>query len=93
MEIRTTTSTPAAAHNDGQYSTAQVDSLLDQGRATYDTDKRTALYKQVNQVIVDDAPWIFINHGLAIELHSPKVKGFVNIADAIQRYATVWKAQ
>jgi len=29
----------------------------------------------------------------AIELHSPKVKGFVNIADAIQRYATVWKAQ
>jgi len=80
-------------NNDGQYSSAQVDSLLDQGRATYDTDKRTALYKQVNQVIVDDAPWIFINHGLAIELHSPKVKGFVNIADAIQRYATVWKAQ
>lgn len=79
--------------NDPQYSNKQVDDLLDQARATYDADKRTSIYKQINQLVVDDAPWIFINHGLSIELHTPKVKGFVDIADGIQRYATVWKAQ
>ena len=41
----------------------------------------------------DDAPWIFIYHPVTIELHTPKVKGFVLIADGIQRYATVWKSQ
>jgi peptide/nickel transport system substrate-binding protein len=80
-------------NNDPQYSNPQVDDLLDQARANYDVPKRIAQYKQVNQIIVDDAPWVFINHGLAIELHSTKVKGYVLVADTIQRFATVWKSQ
>ena len=79
--------------NDGQYSNSQVDDLLDQARATYDADKRNVLYRQINQIIAEDAPWAFISHGVASELHTPKVKGFVLVADAIQRYATVWKSQ
>jgi len=79
--------------NDPQYSNAQVDMLLDQARASYDQEQRNSLYKQINKLVTDDAPWIFINHPLVIELHTPKVKGFVLIADGIQRYAGVWKSQ
>jgi peptide/nickel transport system substrate-binding protein len=82
-----------ASLNYGQYSSQQVDDLLDQARQTYDPDKRNTMYRQVNQIIAQDAPEIFINHGLAIELHSPKVRGYVNIADTVMRFAGVWKAQ
>ncbi len=79
--------------NDPQYSNQQVDALLDQARASYQAEQRNTLYRQINQLVTDDAPWIFIYHPVTIELHTPKVKGFVLIADGIQRYATVWKSQ
>jgi len=79
--------------NDPQYSNQQVDALLDQARASYDPEQRNTLYKQINQMVTEDAPWIFIYHPVTIELHTPKVKGFVLVADGIQRYATVWKSQ
>jgi hypothetical protein len=44
-------------------------------------------------MVADDAPYIFINHGVAQELHSPKIKNYTLIADNIQRWAAVWKAQ
>jgi peptide/nickel transport system substrate-binding protein len=80
-----------AALNYGKYSSQQVDSLLEQARQTYDPNQRNTMYRQANQMIAQDVPEIFINHGLAIELHSPKVRGYVNIADTIMRFAGVWK--
>ena len=53
--------------------------------------QRNTLYRQANQIIAQDVAEIFISHGLAIELHSPKVRGYVNIADTIMRFAGVWK--
>jgi peptide/nickel transport system substrate-binding protein len=78
-------------NNDMQYSVPQVDQLLDQARTTFDQNQRATLYKQANQIIAQDAPWVFINYGVATELHSPKVKNYTLIADNIQRWAAVWK--
>jgi peptide/nickel transport system substrate-binding protein len=79
--------------NDSQYSNQQVDQLLEQAASTYDTDKRNQLYRQANQLIVQDVPSVFTTYTVAAELHTPKVKGYVNYADTIMRFATVWKAQ
>jgi peptide/nickel transport system substrate-binding protein len=78
-------------NNDMQYSSTQADQLLDQGRATFDPEKRIGIYKQLNKIVADDVAWVFINHGVAIELHSPRIKNYTLIADNIQRWATVWK--
>jgi len=78
--------------NYGQYSNPQVDDALDQAQMTYDAEKRNSLYRQANAAIVEDVARIFIYHGVAAELHTPKVKNFVNIADNIQRFAAVWKS-
>ena len=80
-----------AALNYGKYSSQQVDTMLEQARQTYDQSQRNTLYRQANQIIAQDVAEIFISHGLAIELHSPKVRGYVNIADTIMRFAGVWK--
>ena len=41
------------------YKSAKVDELIQNGRAEVDPTKRAAIYKELQQVIVDDAPDIF----------------------------------
>ncbi len=42
------------------YKNPQVDSLLLEARTTMDPNKRQALYKEVQAIIWNDAPWIFL---------------------------------
>lgn len=79
--------------NYGSYSNPQVDKLLDDARTTYDQSQRDTMYRQVNALIAGDVAEVFINHGVSAELHTPKVHGYVNIADTVMRFAAVWKAQ
>ena len=46
--------------NPGHYSNPDVDALLEQARATTDAAERTALYTQLEQVILADAPNLFV---------------------------------
>lgn len=46
--------------NSGYYHNPQVDELLDKARATSDQSQRAALYRQVQAVVHDDAPWLFV---------------------------------
>jgi peptide/nickel transport system substrate-binding protein len=77
--------------NDGQYSNAQVDSLLDQARVASDQAARKPLYDQAQQILVEDGAYLFIGHGPAQEIASAKVHNFPLIADAIDRFGEVWK--
>jgi len=47
-----------SAQNHGHYSNPELDALLDQARGTQDTEERLALYRQAEQMILDDAAWI-----------------------------------
>ncbi len=49
-----------AAVNSGYYSNPEVDRLIDAGRVEVDVGKRQAIYKKLQQVVFDDAPWGFI---------------------------------
>lgn len=51
---------PPNGSNYGFYKNNQVDALLDQGQGESDQTKRTAIYQQAQQLIVDDAPIVFL---------------------------------
>jgi len=66
-----------AEQNAGNYSNPTLDVVLDQARLEQDVTKRIQLYQQAEQIIVQDAPALFIMHGISYELVKPKVKGYV----------------
>ncbi|MCF7936652.1 MAG: ABC transporter substrate-binding protein [Synergistales bacterium] len=44
------------------YKNEEVDALLKEARVETDQQKRKELYQKAEQIIVDDAPWIFLFH-------------------------------
>ena len=66
-----------AEQNTGKYSNPALDVILDQARVEQDVTKRIQLYQQAEEMIVQDAPALFIMHGVSYELVRSTVKGFV----------------
>ncbi|HEY1779152.1 MAG TPA: ABC transporter substrate-binding protein [Roseiarcus sp.] len=64
------------AVNSGGYSNPKVDALIDQGRQETNRDKRAAIYKELQDVVYDDAPWAFIANWKQNAVSSARVKGF-----------------
>ncbi len=62
--------------NGGAYKNAEVDRLLDEATRVVDLKKRGELYRRAAKIIVDDAPWIFIDHALQNAAGLKKVTGF-----------------
>ena len=65
-------------NNHTSYSNSQVDALLEQARIEMDQSLRFELYNRIEQMIIDDAPWIPLwNSGTeSYALVKPYVKGF-----------------
>lgn len=62
--------------NVAKYTNKQVDELLVKGRLTPNGTERDNIYKQIQQIVAKDAPWILISHGTNLAASSPKIKGF-----------------
>ncbi|MCC5909452.1 MAG: glutathione ABC transporter substrate-binding protein [Clostridiaceae bacterium] len=60
------------------YTNERVDELLDLGRATADEDERAAYYHEAQQIIRDEAPWIFTWNGEELTGTQTWVRGFSN---------------
>lgn len=65
-----------AAVNSGGFSNAKVDALINSGRAETDPVKRAAIYKQLQDIVYDEAPWVFIANWKQNAVSSAHVKGF-----------------
>jgi peptide/nickel transport system substrate-binding protein len=65
-----------SAVNSGGFSNAKVDALIDKGRGEIDPVKRAAIYKELQDVIYDEAPWVFIANWKQNAVSSSRVKGF-----------------
>jgi peptide/nickel transport system substrate-binding protein len=76
--------------NDMQYSNPQADALLDAARTSSDQPTRAQDYIQAQQVIVGDAPYVFLTHGVAIQATSKKVQNFLLLATGIMEFASVY---
>jgi peptide/nickel transport system substrate-binding protein len=70
-------SVPPVGANRGPYLNPEVDRLIEAAESEFDLDKQNQILAKVHEIIVDDAPWVFIVHDLNPRAMSPKVKGFV----------------
>jgi ABC-type transport system substrate-binding protein len=60
--------------NHTRYCSPDVDELLDQAALEEDPAQREALYRQVEQTVIDDAPWVPLFFGVDYWLVKPYVK-------------------
>ena len=67
---------PPAGSNWGYWKNAEFDALMEQVQVTFDPQEQNALLAKAHEVMVEDAPWVFIVHDLNPRALSPKVKGF-----------------
>jgi len=61
--------------NSTRYSNPKVDSLLNQARSITDWDKRVSLYRQAENIVIDDAPWVFLDNEVSYKIVQDYVKG------------------
>jgi peptide/nickel transport system substrate-binding protein len=64
-----------AARNFSKYSNPRVDELLDQGVATTDPEERKKIYSEIQKIVAEDVPFLFIMFWEWIEVWSKRVKG------------------
>ena len=81
------------AFNFTGYSNPEFDALVDEGRTIDDFDARYAVYEQANQILVDDAPYIFMYVKQEVKAFAPYVQGFVTRPDSANNFWTVWLDQ
>jgi peptide/nickel transport system substrate-binding protein len=62
--------------NRALYKNDKFDELLAQARQTTDQPKRAALYREAQKILVEDAPWVFVDHEVQIAAMSKRVQGF-----------------
>ncbi len=63
--------------NKAKYSNSEVDALLQEGRLTTDPTRRQQIYSRIQEIIVEEAPWVFLSHSQVLVAHRPEVKDFV----------------
>ena len=72
----------AVARDKGQY-------LLNLGRAEYDEQKRADIYKQINRILLEDVPRIYIIYPKLQAAALKKVQGLVAYPDYVLRLRDV----
>jgi len=70
-----------------------VDRLIEAAELEFDLSKQNVLLARVHEIIVEDAPWIFVVHDLNPRALSPKLKGFVQAQSWYQDLTPVWVEQ
>jgi peptide/nickel transport system substrate-binding protein len=63
--------------NVGKFSDPKVDALLDKISSEFDPAQQATMYKQLNSMLADDAPWLLVVSDLNPRVLSPKVHDFV----------------
>jgi len=57
------------------YRNPQVDQLLEQARKEFDYPRRISLYRDVERIVMEDAPWIIQHNHVFERLYQPYVNG------------------
>jgi peptide/nickel transport system substrate-binding protein len=67
-----------SANNTSGYASPAVDELIHRGLETQGHGARAAIYQDIQQRVIDDAPWINLYTSLTYEGASERVQGFVH---------------
>ncbi len=68
--------TPTSSVNRAFYSNPQVNALLDKAAVETDRAKRLQMYRDIEKIVVADAPWVFLHHTERYVARQPWVTGF-----------------
>jgi peptide/nickel transport system substrate-binding protein len=60
LTLRTAAFPDKGGFNSSYYSNPEVDKLLEEARVSTDQSRRAELYKKVQSIVHDDAPWLFV---------------------------------
>lgn len=76
LALRTEAWPENGGFNSGYYSNPEVDALLDAARVETDQDERARLYKEMQVIVQEDAPWVFVANWKQNAVTSDRVGGF-----------------
>jgi ABC-type transport system substrate-binding protein len=78
------------SNNDSFFADPETDQLLDQARRELDPARRAALYRRVERILYDQAPWIWAYHPKVMEVVQPYVRGFTLHPLLVRDFRRVW---
>ena len=76
LALRTGAMPDNGGFNSGYYSNPEVDKLLEAARQSTDQAERAKLYKKMQEIVHDDAPWLFVANWKQNAVASSAVKNF-----------------
>ena len=76
LALRTDAWPDKGGFNSGYYSNPKVDELLEAARVATDQAERATLYKQMQEIVHDDAPWVFVANWKQNAVTSAQVENF-----------------
>ena len=71
-----TQSNGQVGNNYANFSSEKVDELLEKGRSMPDSEDREAVYKELQEELAAEAPWVFLNNGEVVVGAKANMKGF-----------------
>jgi oligopeptide transport system substrate-binding protein len=78
------------ASNDTNFSNAELDATLDAARIELDPAKRAALYEHAEEILYEEAPWVWHYHPMTVEVVHPYVKGYKPHPVWLRSYRDAW---
>ncbi|MDD7971825.1 ABC transporter substrate-binding protein [Roseinatronobacter alkalisoli] len=76
LTLRTDAWPDAGGFNSGYYSNPDVDALLEAARVETDQETRARLYREMQEIVQDDAPWVFVANWKQNAVTSDAVENF-----------------
>jgi len=67
---------PAPFTNAAAYRSPQVDALFDEASRTVDRDRRSRLYRQIQEIVVQDLPYYWLVETLSTRAWPARCEGF-----------------
>jgi peptide/nickel transport system substrate-binding protein len=72
------------------YQNPEVDKLLEEGRRTFDTEKRKAIYARFQEILAEDQPVVFLYVPDALPVVASRIKGIEPAPAGISYNFTKW---
>lgn len=77
--------------NSGYYANPEVDQLIEAARREPDRDRRAALYRTIQQIVHDDAPWVFVASWKQNAVGSDRIRGLELQPSFLLLLKNTWK--
>ncbi len=79
-----------ASGNYARYSNPEVDALIEKARASTNDDERADLYRQIDDMVLQDLPYAYLDHNIYVDICQPYVKNYCPSALDVSTYHRVW---